>query len=116
MATVNISITGRVSSIQTKVGIPGLKVEAWDTDSIIDDMVGSSVTADDGKLSIVCTRKYFEELLLDREPDVYFRIFSGMTLVASTKDNVMWNIESEQNSSEILVDLEPENKKTRFTV
>ena len=89
MPTKNTSIAGRILSNQTKAGIPNLKVEAWDNDTILDDMFGSSMTDDNGIFSIVFTRKYFQELFLDRKPDMYFKIFSGTSLLSSTQNNVL---------------------------
>ncbi|MGC1376962.1 MAG: hypothetical protein WA821_12090 [Anaerolineales bacterium] len=37
-------ITGQVISQQSRQGLPGLCVEAWDKDMILNDMVGSAVT------------------------------------------------------------------------
>ncbi|HMD00980.1 MAG TPA: hypothetical protein VKH37_12540, partial [Ferruginibacter sp.] len=106
MATKNITITGRILSNQTKAGIPNLKVEAWDKDALFDDLVGSSVTDDNGKFKIVFTGKYFKELFLDQKPDLYFKIFSGTTLVMSTENDVLWNIEGDQTDIEIFMDTE----------
>ena len=116
MPTKNITIAGRILSNQTKAGISNLKVEAWDKDNLIDDLVGNSMTDDNGGFNIVFTRKYFKELFLDQKPDLYFKIFSGTTLLSSTENNVMWNIESDQKDIEIFLDMETTNKKPQFVV
>ncbi len=84
-------ITGRVVDRATRNGIAGLRVEAWDKDHVFDDLVGSDETDADGRFRIEFSESYFSELFFDRKPDLYFKVFSGDELLASTKESVLWN-------------------------
>jgi hypothetical protein len=97
-------ITGQVISQQTRQGIHGLKVEAWDKDLIFDDMVGSAVTDEQGAFEITFNESYFRELFLDRRPDLFFKVIRDGTLVKSTRDSVLWNLEGEQEA--VLIEVE----------
>ena len=98
-------ITGTVINRTIRSGIAGLRVEAWDKDRLIDDLVGSAVTNGQGKFQIEFTAAYFKELFLDRQPDLYFRVFRGETLIKSTEDAVMWNVAVSDIQIKIEVDL-----------
>lgn len=108
MAKKNITISGYIFS-QKKKGIANLKVEAWDKDMLLDDLVGSAVTDDKGKFVITFTSKYFKELFLDRKPDLFFRIFQNDKLIHSTEKNVIWNMEVDNIDIEIYVDIESDD-------
>jgi len=99
------TITGTIVGTRAKTGVPRLRVEAWDKDLIFDDFVGSAVTDALGAFVIKFARSRFQELFLDREPDLYFKVFDGETLIKSTEDSVLWNIKSTEQSVEIQVDI-----------
>jgi len=88
-------ITGKVISSDAKEGIKGFRVEAWDKDLLFNDMLGSAITGEDGVFRIQFEESYFEELFLDRRPDIFFKIFKGTELVKSTEDSVLWNVDRE---------------------
>ena len=74
MENKKFTINGRLISSKDKTPIGGLKVEAWDKDLLIDDLLGSSVTDSNGNFTITFRKKYYKEIILDRKPDIYFRI------------------------------------------
>ena len=100
-----ISITGRVLDRRTQQGISGLRVEAWDKDMILDDLVGSAVTDARGVFRIEFGADYYRELFLDRQPDLFFKVYRGDELIRSTEDSVLWNTREREVTIE--VDLPP---------
>jgi len=97
-------ITGKVVSSNTKEGIKGFRVEAWDKDLFVHDMVGSAITGEDGVFRIQFDESYFKELFLDSRPDLFFKVFKGARLIKSTEDSVHWNVEREDIEQTIEVE------------
>ena len=97
-------ISGHIIDSKTKHGIKGLRVEAWDKDLLISDLVGGTTTGDGGIFRIQFDKSYFRELFFDRRPDLFFKIFCGDKLIKDTKDSVLWNVDRED--IEITVEVE----------
>jgi receptor-binding and translocation channel-forming TcA subunit of Tc toxin/ABC toxin-like protein/neuraminidase-like protein/putative peptidoglycan binding protein/virulence plasmid A protein len=98
------SIIGRVVNRNLRGGIKGLRVEAWDKDLVAHDLVGGAVTDEEGAFRIKFDRSYFGELFFDRRPDLFFRVFRGEELIASTEDAVLRNVEPGETTVVIKVD------------
>ena len=105
MAKQTFRISGHVIDDKTRHGIGELRVEAWDKDLIIDDFVGSAVTDEQGVFYLEFDTAYFNELFLDRYPDLFFKVFQGQTLIKSTEDSVLWNVNDGDTEVAIEVDL-----------
>src|SRR6266403_1961013 len=84
-------IQGRVIDSATSEGLAGLRVEAWDKDLFFSDLVGSAVTDEQGSFQIEFDQSYFRELFLDRQPDLFFKVFRGGNCIHSTENSVLWN-------------------------
>jgi len=76
MQSNNFTITGNITDRQSKQGISGLRIEAWDKDLFFDDMVGSAETDAEGLFKIRFNEDHFRELF-ERRPDLYFRLYSA---------------------------------------
>jgi len=88
-------ITGKVIRSDTREGIKGLRVEAWDKDLLVNDLIGSAITGERGVFRIQFDDSYFKEIFLDRRPDLFFKVFKGSKLIKSTEDSVLWNMKRE---------------------
>ena len=110
-------ITGTVIDRETGSGVPRLRVETWDKDLIFDDLLGTAITDDQGTFQIEFDETYFQELFLDRRPDLYFKVFAYGQLIRSTEDTVLWNVASGDTTVTIEVDI-PERppRRTSYTM
>jgi hypothetical protein len=110
MAKKNFHIKGRIIERKSGQGVKALRVEAWDKDLLIDDLLGTTKTDTDGAFEFKFDASYFRELFLDRSPDLFFKVFHQGKLIRNTEDSVLWNTKSGQTQIEIMVDLSSEEK------
>ena len=99
-----IIIKGRAIDSNTRIGVSGLRVEAWDKALILKKIVGSAVTDSEGEFSLSFDERNFKELFLDRRPVLFFRVYSDNKLVLDTKDHILWNFDEKGKKVELLVD------------
>ncbi len=109
-------IIGRVIDHTTRQGLAGLRVEAWDKDLLYNDLVGSATTDAEGRFHVEFTDSYFKELFLDRQPDLFFKVFRGDGLIKSTEDSVLWNVAAGETEVVIEVDIPAAAKPETFVV
>lgn len=86
------TIRGIVSSKRDGRGVPNLRVEAWDKDLVIDDLLGTAKTVENGRFTISFNESHYQEICIDRKPDIYFKVYEGSKLVGSTEDSILWNV------------------------
>src|ERR1041385_1276722 len=103
-------IIGTVISSSTRQGVAGARVEAWDKDLRVNDLVGSAVTTEDGSFVIEFDSSYFRELFADRRPDLFFKVFMEDKLIKSTEDSVLWNVDQHDIPITIEVDVADRTK------
>jgi hypothetical protein len=105
MAKKTFRIIGRIIERRTRSAIAQLRIEAWDKDLIVDDLVGSAVTDEKGAFQMEFDQSYFQELFLDRQPDLFFKVFRQSKLIKSTEDSVLWNVRVGETEIVIEVDI-----------
>src|ERR1044072_3420453 len=103
-------IVGRVISSATGQGVSSARVEAWDKDLHVNDLVGSAVTGADGFFVIEFDSSYFRELFADRKPDLFFKVLLQDKLFQSTEDSVLWNVDAHDIPVSIEVDVNVRTK------
>lgn len=112
-----IRIKGRVIEGKTKQGLSNLRVEAWDKDLRVKEVIGSAVTDAKGSFQIEFEEVPFRKLFLNRKPLLSFKVFRGDQLVPSTEAPVLWD--GDKPDSEVVIKLNLETAKTpdkTFTV
>ena len=87
----NYEITGRILEAETKQGVPGLIVSAFDKDMVYDDLLGDTMSDAKGEFSI----KYDQgklSALFEQAPDIYVTVKTpGGTSLHTTDGSVRFN-------------------------
>lgn len=93
MKTRKYNINGQVVHNKTQKGLGGLRVEAYDKDYITEgDYLGKANTDEEGRFIIRFTSEQSREWIIDKKPDLHFRVYDGHTLVEDTINSVSWNV------------------------
>lgn len=85
-------IKGKLLDRMSHTPVPWLRIEAWDRDLVMDDLVGGAVSDAEGQFTIRFNAKYFKEWFFDRKPDLYFKVFRGQQLIANTRPDARRNV------------------------
>jgi uncharacterized protein YejL (UPF0352 family) len=73
--------------------LPAVIVEVWDRDLLRDDYLGRAITDADGRFRAHFPQRRFRDLgVLERRPDIYFRVLRDSTAIFSTIDHDLTNI------------------------
>lgn len=102
-------VFGCIIDKNSEKGVAGLRVEAWDKDLICDDLVGSTLTGKQGIFQIEFDDSYFKELFLDREPDLFFKVFRKREFLISTERAILWNFKSQKKK--IVIEIEEQQPR-----
>lgn len=91
MADKLFTIIGRVIDKQTQRGVRALRVEAWDKDLLVNDMVGSTFTDAWGRFRMIFDSSAFREFFFDQIPDVFFKVYRRNELILETQNTLLWH-------------------------
>ncbi|UQA60397.1 neuraminidase-like domain-containing protein [Polyangium aurulentum] len=70
-------LEGHIFDVATGYGVNGVRVEAWDQEGLVRDLVAYSRTDELGDFTISLEGSYLEKIFLDRSPILIFRLFNG---------------------------------------
>ncbi len=84
--------------------ISGLYVEAWDNNPASKESLGSSISNYDGMFTIHFDESMLAELYKNQSLELYFKIFSGQTLLANTENDLVVNLRNSQRKIVIPVE------------
>lgn len=85
-------ISGRIIDGSSRQGRSHLRVEAWDKNVIAADArLGAAMTGPDGAFVIEVSRSAWSGIL-DRQPDVFFKVFQESELILSSEESVLRNV------------------------
>lgn len=87
-------IVGQIIDNKNDRRVSGLRVEAWDKDLMRNDFLDTTTTDGEGKFNIEFDDADFQDIFLDREPDIFFKVFQDSKLIASTEDSILWNVKN----------------------
>jgi hypothetical protein len=88
-------ITGKVIDGKSRLGIPGLRVEARDNNFFCDGLRGSAVTDANGIFLIITKKSDFSGIFgifFEQCPDLYFKIYQNDELAYSTYNSTFWDV------------------------
>lgn len=117
MANKIITVWGRYTD--GAAPLVNFRIELWDIDSPDDIFLGEGITDSAGLTAIEVTEATFNKVFVESSADLYYKIFSGSTLVSNTRD-----AGSPDNNPDILASItniqdkedDPDEPTTDYTV
>ena len=95
---------GRVIDQTTHLGLPGLRVEAWDAEDYSTDLVAFALTDAQGAFTLSLDDAYLRDLFQDRSPAIAFRLFStGASVHRLATVHFLWNLVDESTIGRLQV-------------
>jgi hypothetical protein len=91
---------GQVIDQKTGRGIAGIRVEAWDEDTVFHHALGIQHTDAQGRFTITYDERYNGPVL----PELFFKVFHGEELLASTEKTLRWKVDAGDSSALISVE------------
>lgn len=100
-----ITIAGVVIDAQSKQPLSNMRIEAWDNDIKLSDVVGSFLTDEKGRFSIAYDELRFRENPKDKWADIYFKVYNGNNLVADSRNTqLLKNLSRDRLDITVVVD------------
>ncbi|HEY9259592.1 neuraminidase-like domain-containing protein, partial [Chitinophaga sp.] len=96
-------IKGHIKSSQTGHPLPGLRIEAWSTEALINVPLAKGVTDENGRFMLTFNEGLVQELLR-HNPHIYFRIWQEETVLTGSHDTKRWNVQ--ETTGEIALEVE----------
>jgi len=84
-------IDGRVIDTTSHAGLPGIRLEAWDEDRRSEAFIGDGTSDERGVFRIEFSHERLRDLVRDGRPDLFFHLYWGGRLVASTEHGIRWS-------------------------
>ena len=86
-------LLGKVIDSATGLGMPNLRVDAWDDDLILDDWLGQSAATDaEGRYAIEFDNTRFRGWFGERYPDLFFKVYRGDDIILAATDPLLRNV------------------------
>lgn len=109
------NIRGQVIDRKSGGGVAGVRVEAWDQDTVFHDLLGIQHTDAQGRFTITFDERYCGDYGGDQLPDLFFKVFHGQMLLVSTEKSVRWNVAAGNTNALIPVDAPPDAPRSMPT-
>ncbi|MDR4505818.1 MAG: neuraminidase-like domain-containing protein [Candidatus Scalindua sp.] len=87
----NFTISGQIVTKDSRLPVPGVRVEAWNWDIQHPELLGESGTDALGNYAISLDDAYFRGRPIDALPEVLFKILRGDRILESYLKKVLWN-------------------------
>lgn len=91
---------GQVVDQKTGRGVAGVRVEAWDEDTVFHQVMGIQHTDTQGRFTITFDERFNGPVL----PELFFKVFHGEELLACTEKSLRWNVAAGDSSALISVE------------
>ncbi len=95
------TLSGTVLSVETAAPAAGLRVEAWDKSHRWLDVVDCAISDARGRFHLSLSEEYRDRLFPSGPAELYFKVFDGEYIVASTEATTVWRVEA--SDTEILL-------------
>lgn len=113
MLSSTFQILGKLIGKQTRHGIAGLFIQAWDKDRKFDDPLGWAFSDENGDFEITFHSRALRDDPKGRGPDLYVKVSREKNLLHSTEAEVKWDMAEHEASFTVEID---EDLPANFTV
>ena len=110
MKSSDIVISGKVIDLKSKIGIPGLKIEAREKIRLRDVFLNHQMTGERGEFQMEIRENKIIKKIVDQNPDLYFNIFFNDEIIHTTRDQKWKDYGSPAKELIISIDWQSEQK------